>query len=58
VLVWRQLSGLIASIPRDRPMIDDFAFGLRQPRSAAAPARQGPVKRALSRIRKRPMRGR
>ena len=39
VLVWRQLAGLIASIPRDRPLLDDqaFAFRLPPPEAAARP---------------------
>jgi hypothetical protein len=58
VLVWRQLSGLIASIPHDRPMVDDFASVFRLPLPATAPVKRGPVKRVLSRIRKRAARGR
>jgi hypothetical protein len=59
VLVWRQLSGLIARIPHDRPMLDDFASAFRLPLpAAAAPVKRGPVKRVLSRIRKRAARGR
>ncbi|MGH7042790.1 MAG: amidase family protein, partial [Acetobacteraceae bacterium] len=39
VLVWRQLSGLIALLPRERPMLDDQAFVFRLPAPAeAAPA--------------------
>jgi len=39
VLVWRQLAGLIASIPRDRPFLDDQAFVFRlPPPETAAPA--------------------
>ena len=37
VLVWRQLAGLIASIPRDRPLLDDQAFVFRLPPPEAAP---------------------
>jgi hypothetical protein len=43
VLAWRQIAGLIASLPSDRPMADDLAFGFRLPPPAAsasaAPAR-------------------
>jgi hypothetical protein len=58
VLVWRQLSGLISSIPHDRPMVDDFASAFRLPPPTPAPVRRSPVKRVLSRIRKRAARGR
>jgi hypothetical protein len=39
VLAWRQLSGLIAAIPRDRPLADDQAYVFRLP-PAPAPARK------------------
>ena len=44
VLVWRQLAGLIASIPRDRPLLDDqaFVFRLPPPEAAARPVRAKP----------------
>jgi hypothetical protein len=29
VLAWRQLAGLVASIPRDRPLADDMAIAFR-----------------------------
>ncbi len=40
VLAWRQLAGLIAAIPRDRPLADDqaFAFRLAPPPAPRAPA--------------------
>ncbi len=39
VLAWRQVAGLIASIPRDRPLVDDMALTFRLPPPAAeAPA--------------------
>ena len=43
VLIWRQLSGLIAGIPRDRPMVDDSAsvFRLPPPAALAPQARPG-----------------
>jgi hypothetical protein len=39
VLAWRQLAGLIAAIPHDRPLSDDMAstFRLTSPKGAAAP---------------------
>lgn len=46
VLAWRQLAGLIAMIPRDRPLADDQAYVFRLP--PPAPARQptlGPVRK-------------
>ena len=40
VLAWRQIAGLIAGLPADRPMADDMAFGFRLPPPAVtAPAR-------------------
>ncbi|HUC18573.1 MAG TPA: hypothetical protein VMA37_12905 [Acetobacteraceae bacterium] len=30
VLTWRQVAALIAAIPRDRPLADDFAFTFRR----------------------------
>lgn len=36
VLAWRQLAGLIASIPHDRPLADDMASMFRLPPPAAA----------------------
>ncbi len=38
VLAWRQIAGLIASLPADRPMADDLAFGFRLPPPAASVA--------------------
>jgi hypothetical protein len=36
VLAWRQVAGLIASLPRDRPLADDMAYAFRlAPRGAA-----------------------
>jgi hypothetical protein len=29
VLAWRQVAGLIASLPRDRPLADDMAYAFR-----------------------------
>jgi hypothetical protein len=40
VLAWRQVAGLIASIPHDRPMADDMALTFRlalPPAGGAAP---------------------
>jgi len=40
VLAWRQVAGLIASIPHDRPLADDAAYVFRLPLPVAAtPAR-------------------
>jgi hypothetical protein len=49
VLAWRQVAGLIASIPHDRPLVDDMAVTFRLPRPAvaattAAPAAAAPRK--------------
>lgn len=52
VLAWRQLAGLIAAIPRDRPLADDqaYVFRLRPPapdrQPTLAPARKPARKRA------------
>ncbi len=52
VLAWRQVEGLIASIPHDRPLADDMALTFRLPppptrvSPSAAPAR--PVAKAKS----------
>ena len=42
VLAWRQVAGLIAAMPRDRPLVDDMAlaFRLPPPADAAAPERR------------------
>ncbi len=31
VLIWRQMAGLISSVPRERPLADDAAFAFRLP---------------------------
>jgi hypothetical protein len=43
VLAWRQVAGLIASIPHDRPLADDAAFVFHLPPPATLPA-AAPVK--------------
>ena len=53
VLSWRQLSALVASLPHDRPLVDDLPYAFRPPPPVPAPVNRGPVKRVLSRIRKR-----
>jgi hypothetical protein len=54
VLAWRQVAVLIAAIPRDRPLADDFAYVFRVPPPPPAVVR--PVaKKAPAR---RPVRGR
>jgi len=37
VLAWRQVAGLIESIPHDRPLADDMALTFRLPPPAAVP---------------------
>ena len=37
VLAWRQVAGLIDSIPHDRPLADDMALTFRLPPPAGAP---------------------
>jgi hypothetical protein len=39
VLAWRQIVGLLALIPRDRPLADDQAFVFRLPPPAASAAK-------------------
>src|SRR5277367_1313348 len=39
VLAWRQIVGLLALIPRDRPLADDQAFVFRLPPPAVATAK-------------------
>lgn len=39
VLAWRQVAGLIAGLPNDRPMADDMALSFRLPPPASAGAR-------------------
>ena len=38
VLAWRQVAGLIALIPHDRPLADDAAYAFRLPPPARAAA--------------------
>jgi hypothetical protein len=56
VLAWRQVAGLIASLPRDRPLADDMAYAFRLaprggatsnagPKAAAPPRRKAPARR-------------
>ena len=42
VLAWRQVTGLIAAIPRDRPLADDLAYVFRVP-PPPAPAMAKPA---------------
>lgn len=57
VLAWRQVAGLIASLPHDRPLADDMALVFRLPPPASialptaprVPAQQKPVKKAVAR---------
>jgi hypothetical protein len=51
VLAWRQVTRLIAAIPRDRPLADDLACAFRVPPpapSAVRPAaRKAPTRKAV-----------
>jgi hypothetical protein len=38
VLAWRQVAGLIASLPRDRPLADDMAYAFRLMPRTSVPA--------------------
>lgn len=54
VLAWRQVAGLIASIPHDRPLVDDMALTFRLPapaRAASAPGTAPPAARSQTRAR-------
>lgn len=58
VLAWRQVAGLIDSIPHDRPLADDMALSFRLPPPAAVPVttatapvaavKKAPAKRAAA----------
>jgi hypothetical protein len=57
VLAWRQLAGLIASIPHDRPLADDMALTFRlAPPSAGMPSAQAgrPAARAKAKPKTKP----
>lgn len=61
VLAWRQVAGLIESIPHDRPLADDMALTFRLPSPASVPvtaaavpvavAKKAPAKKASARKR-------
>lgn len=63
VLAWRQVAGLIESIPHDRPLADDMALTFRLPPPAAVPvtaaavpvvaAKKAPAKQAQAQAKKR-----
>ena len=55
VLAWRQVAGLIASIPHDRPLVDDLAFAFRLPAPPGA-ASDPPAARAARPKAKAPVR--
>ena len=55
VLAWRQVAGLIASIPRDRPLADDMAYGFRLPPPALARGSANPKPEAAARKAKTPV---
>ena len=50
VLAWRQVAGLIAAMPHDRPLADDMAlaFRLPPPADAAVSAPRAPKPKAKS----------
>jgi hypothetical protein len=41
VLAWRQVAGLIASIPHDRPLADDMAYAFHVPPPPGSPMAAG-----------------
>jgi hypothetical protein len=58
VLAWRQLAGLIASVPRDRPLADDMAVSFRLPPTEPAapePRSLRPRPQAVKRAAKPPV---
>jgi hypothetical protein len=48
VLAWRQVAGLIASIPHDRPLADDAAYAFHLPPPAAIPVAAAPARPAIA----------
>jgi hypothetical protein len=69
VLAWRQVAGLIESIPHDRPLADDMALTFRLPPPASvlvmaatapvaavkkAPAKQAPAKKRAAAAKAKP----
>jgi hypothetical protein len=44
VLAWRQVAGLIASIPHDRPLADDMAYVFRLPPPLMSVPKAAPAK--------------
>jgi hypothetical protein len=54
VLAWRQVAGLIAGIPRDRPLADDMAYGFHLP-PPAVPGSANPKPAAAARKAKAPV---
>lgn len=55
VLAWRQVAGLIAAIPRDRPMADDQAFTFRLPPPAPVQPKR-PIRKSAPVRKKAPAR--
>jgi len=51
-LAWRQLVGLIARIPRDRPLLDDQAYVFRLPPPSAQA--EAPARKAAARVPAKP----
>src|ERR1700757_4623886 len=54
VLAWRQVAGLIASIPHDRPLADDMALVFRLPPPARAEAAPPPLARSRAKAAPQP----
>lgn len=46
VLAWRQVAGLIAALPHDRPLVDDLAFSFRLAPPIPVPAPKRPARAA------------
>ncbi len=55
VLAWRQVAGLIAGIPRDRPLADDMAYAFRLPPPASVPGIASPKAAGTARKAKAPV---
>ena len=58
VLAWRQVAGLIASLPHDRPLADDMALVFRLPPPASTPAvptrRPAPAAKPRAKVKSKP----
>lgn len=54
VLAWRQVAGLIATLPVERPLADDMALVFRLPPPPPAPKPAAPTRKAPAKAKRRP----